>query len=181
MDTASHMDQLDYGASNLKNLLLIFPLLVLIGCTTRVDMQTAAELDGAEIVPRVPTSTAIRTFEKYCHQTRANPGRVVAALKRDGYKLLVTDRRENFFGYAHATRPMVGVIDNPGEPGCMTFVKRDPALAKAFNGFVKARHRSAQRVSVRDLDTVWVVQGSPGLVFARDVDGTDELMMLLVK
>ena len=158
-------------------------LLVLSACTTRVDMETAAALSeqNSQIVPRVPTSTAIRTFEKYCYQTRANPGRVVAALKRDGYKLLVTDRRENFFGYAHATRPMVGVIDNPGEPGCMTFVKRDPALANAFNSFVKGRHRSAQRVSIRDLDTVWIVQGSPGLVFARDVDGTDELMMLLVQ
>ena len=135
-------------------------LMALSACSTRVDLDAAAALDGAEIVPRVPTSTAIRTFEKYCYQNRANPGRVVAALKRDGYRLLVTDRRENFFGYAHPTRPMVGVIDNPGEPGCMAFVKRDPALADAFNGREEVRE---------DLDAV------------RDVDGTDELMMLLVQ
>ena len=151
------------------------------GCTTRVDLDNAAALDGAEIVPRVPTSTAIRTFEKYCYQNRANPGRVVASLKRDGYLLLVTDRRENFFGYAHPNRPMVGIMDNPAEPGCMVFVQRDPALANAFNGFVKSRHRSAQQVSMRDLDTVWVARGTPTLVFARDVDGTDEVMLLLVQ
>ena len=167
----------------MKKLLLFLPFLVLIGCSTRVDLETAAALSeqDAEIVPRVSTNTAIRTFEKYCYQNRTNPGRVVAALKRDGYRLLVTDRREDFFGYAHPTRPMVGIIDNPREPGCMAFVKRDPALAGAFNSFVRSRHRSAQRVSVRDLDTVWIVRGSPGLVFARDVDGTDELMMLLVQ
>lgn len=165
----------------MKRLIFILPLLILMGCSTRVDLNTAAALDGAEIVPRVSTAVAIRTFDKYCYRTRANPGRVVSALKADGYRLLVTDRRERFFGYAHPTRPMVAVIDKPREPGCMTFVKRDPQLAAAYANFVRSRHRNARSVNVRDLDSVYVVPGSPELVFARDVDGTDELMMLVVE
>lgn len=165
----------------MKKLIFIFSVLVLAACTTRVDLETAAALDGAEIVPRVSTATAIRTFDKYCYRTRANPGRVVSALKADGYRLLVTDRREDFFGYAHPTRPMVAVIDKPGEPACMAFVKRDPELASAFASFVKSRHRNARSVRIGDLDSVYAVPGQPELIFARDVDGTDELMMLVVE
>lgn len=167
----------------MRTALIAVSALALMGCSTRVDLGAAADLaeQDAEIVPRVETRTAIRTFEKYCYQTRANPARVVAALKQDGYRLLVTDSRANMFGYAHPSRPMVAVIDDPGEPACMAMVQRDPKLAAAYTNFVKARHSTARQTSVPELDSSMVVPGNPTMVFVRDVDGTDELLMLIVQ
>ncbi len=167
----------------MRTLLIVASLLALSACSTRVDMGAAADLAAmdAEVVPRVDTSVAIRTFDKYCYRNRAQPGRVISALKADGYKLLVTDRRAKMFGYAHPRRPMVAVINEPGEPACLVFVQRDPQLANAYNRFVRARHSNARAVSVPDLDSVVIAPGTPSLVFARDVDGTDELMMLIVE
>ncbi len=167
----------------MKRLLLALTVLALAGCSTRVDLGTAAALADmdAEIAPRVPASTAVGTFDKYCYRNRARPGRVVSALKADGYKLLVTDRRSKMFGYAHPRRPMVAIIDQPYEPACMVFVKRDPQLAGAFNRFVRARHRDGLPVSNPKLDSVVLVPGNPNLTFVRDVDGTDELLMLIVQ
>lgn len=167
----------------IRTAVLALSALVLMGCSTRVDLGAAADLaeQDAEIVPRVDTRTAIRTFEKYCYQNRAKPSRVVAAVKQDGYRLLITDRRENMFGYAHPTRPMVLVIDDPAEPACMTMVQRDPNLAAAYTNFVKARHSNARQTSVPDLDSSMVVPGNPSMVFVRDIDGTDELLMMIVQ
>ena len=167
----------------LRTALLLVSALALTGCSTRVDIGAASDLadQGADIVPRVATKTAIATFDTYCYRNRAQPGRVVVALKRDGYKLLVTDRRANMFGYAHATRPMVAVINDPTEPACMTMVQRDPNLEAAYSSFIKARHSNARRVSVPGLDSSMVVPGNKNMVFVRDVDGTDELLMLIVE
>ncbi len=167
----------------MKYFLIIASLLALSACSTRVDMGAAADLAAldAEVVPRVDTSVAIRTFDKYCYRNRARPGSVISTLKTDGYRLLVTDRQSRMFGYAHPRRPMVAVIDQPGEPACLVFVQRDPQLAGAYNRFIRARHSNARPVSIPDLDNVVVAPGNPSLVFARDVDGTDELMMLIVE
>ncbi len=169
--------------SIIKTVIFALAAVALTGCSTRVDLGAAADLadQGGEVVPRVSTKTAIATFDKYCYRNRAQPGRVVAALKKDGYKLLVTDSRAKMFGYAHPRRPMVAIIDQPGEPGCMTMVKRDPALADAYTNYVRARHGNARSVNAPDLESFMLVSGTPTLVFARDVDGTDELLMLIVE
>lgn len=168
----------------MRKLALALPLLLL-GCGVGVDMETARIMSeqNAEVVPRVETSTAIRAFEKYCFNNAGNPGRAVATLKKDGYRLLVTSSRDGLFGYVHPSRPFVGVIENRLEPGCMVMVQRDPNVGRAFDRFVNTKHRDAiDGGSNRDLDRVWIVTGGTrDRIYSRKLDGTDEVLLLLVR
>jgi hypothetical protein len=44
-----------------------------------------------------------------------------------------------------------------------------------------ARHRNARSISVPDLDNAWELRGIRGIFFVSDFDGTDELLMLVVR
>ena len=167
----------------MRKLLLALPLL-LSACGVAVDLSTASELAAveAEIVPRVQTATTIRAFDKYCARNPGNPGRTVTLLKQDGYKLLVTSRRNKMFGYAHPSRPFVAVIDNQFEPGCMVMVQRDPQVARAFDRFVNSRHRDAiDGGRNQGLDRAWIVTGQPDRIYSRKLDGTDEVLLLITR
>ena len=169
----------------MKKLLLALPFVALLGCGVGVDMETARVMadQNAEVVPRVPTATAIRAFDKYCFRNAGSPGRTVAALKRDGYRLLVTSRRDNLFGYVHPNRPFVGVIDDRLQPGCMVMVYRDPQVGRAFDNFVKSRHRNAIDAGrTRELDRTWIVSGNGrDRIYSRSLDGTDEVLLMIVR
>jgi len=171
----------------MKKLFLIFPFLFLAACGAGigVNMDTAREMAArdADVVPRVQTSVAMRAFDKYCERNSADAGRVVAALKRDGYKLLVTSKRDQMFGYVHPSRPFVAVIDNNFQPGCMVMVQRDPNIASAFDRFVNQRYRQAVDAGrSRGLDRTWLVTGNGrDRIYSRTLDGTDEVLLLFIR
>lgn len=164
---------------------LAFLVLAACGGGIGVNMDTARDLasrDG-QPVPRVDTATAIRAFDKYCARHKGDAGRSVAALKRDGYKLLVTSRRDRMFGYVHPNRPFVSVVDDQFQPGCLVMVQRDPKVGAAFDRFVKARHSGAVDAGRNTgLDRTWIVTGGPrDLIYSRTLDGTDEVLLLFIR
>ncbi len=152
------------------------------GTTSASCSARSRAVQDAEVVPRVPTATAIRAFEKYCYQNAGNPGRTVSTLKRDDYKLLVTSRRDNLFGYVHPSRPFVGVIDERFQPGCMVMVQRDPRVARAFDSFVKSRHPDAIDAGRNaQVDRAWLVTGRLDRIFSRKSDDTEEVLLLITR
>ena len=170
--------------SSLKLILGFLATLSLTGCGVAVDMSTAQELAEAngEVVPRVPTDTAIRAFDKYCYRNAGNPGRTVSALKADGYKLIVTSRRDNLFGYVHPRRPFVGVINQQFQPGCMVIVQRDPRVGAAFDRFVRSRHRDAVNAGRNsNVDQAWIVTGNPDRIFSRSSDNAEDVLVLITR
>ena len=168
----------------MKRIALLIPFLLLLGCGVGVDLGTAMDLaeQDAEVVPRVPTQTAIRAFDKYCYRNAGNPGRTVTTLKNDGYKLLVTSRRDGLFGYAHPTRPFVGVIDDRLQPGCMVMVQQDPQVRRAYDNFVRSRHPGAVDAGrSQGLDRTWIVPGRRDRIFTRKLDGTEEVLLMITR
>jgi hypothetical protein len=167
----------------MKKVILTCVALALSGCGVNVEWQAANELAraGAEVAPNVSTRKAIQTFNTYCYQYRADPGRVVSALKSDGYQLVVTLKRKRTFVYAKAGEPAAVVVDMPSEPACAVMVKQNPKLAGAFDKFIKARHRNAEAVTINTLTSVRVVPGRRNMTFIRDIDDGDEMLMLIVK
>jgi|GEM_PF-3772626 hypothetical protein len=171
----------------MKPLLSVLAFLALTACGggIGVNMDTARDLAArnGEVVPRVETKTAIRAFDKYCAQHAGNVGRTVAALKQDGYKLLITSERDRMFGYVHPSRPFVSVIDDRIQPGCMVMVQRDRNVGSAFDRFVNAKHRDAFDAGFSPgLDRTWIVTGgSRDRIYSRSLDGTEEVLLLFIR
>lgn len=148
-------------------------------------METARIMaaQDAEVVPRLPTAAVIRAFDKYCVRNAGNPGRTVAALKDDGYRYMVSFKRDNLYGYVRPNGPFVGVDQDRSQPGCMVMVYRDPQLGRAFDTFVNSRHRNAVEVTpTRGLDRAWIVAGDRReLIYSRAINGTDEMLLVMVR
>ncbi|NNE87019.1 MAG: hypothetical protein HKN27_02990 [Silicimonas sp.] len=156
-------------------------LFFLSACATSVEWGAISELanqDG-DIVPRMATSSTLKTFDKYCYQNRGNIPAVKRALEKDGYLLAIQRKRDGYQGFAYVNRPFVSLITNDGGTSCSVMVKRDPNLAAAANRFVRSKHKRVEAVGrSAKLEQLWIVKRRPLVSYALYAEDGDQVLML---